>query len=221
MLVLLPILVTYIWRLCAKSSWGIIHIDASARIYIYNYTPYLLFWPALLLGLACSWSVVLSPVIVLFLFLANDDFDLSSTTSSTAGPSSSSPVVLMMRHPSSLDATLTLQPITSSKSWAAMSAEVSWTPWSRGRTSARSCIRSSCWLLMLSIINIISDSEPWQQGRSVRLLLRSIQYVRSQLFVFAFVTASVIAGSFRWGATLRERERGTQRDFAAGSLANR
>ena len=122
MLVLLPILVTYIWRLCAKSSRGIIHIDASARIYIYNYRPYLLFWPALLLGLACSWSVVLSPVIVLFLFLANDDFDLSSTTSSTAGPSSSSPVVLMMRHPSSLDATLTLQPITSSKSWAAMSA---------------------------------------------------------------------------------------------------
>ena len=97
-----------------QSSWGIIHIDASARIYIYNYTPYLLFWPALLLGLACSWSVVLSPVIVLFLFLANDDFDLSSTTSSTAGPSSSSPVVLMMRHPSSLDAPLTLQPITSS-----------------------------------------------------------------------------------------------------------
>ena len=110
---------SHIWRLIMYvyqlgNRRGGLYIDASAS----NYTPYLLFWPALLLGFA-SCSVRLSPVVVvvLFLFLTND----LSSTSSCAGPSPV-PVLMMMRHPSSLDATLTLQPITSSKSWAAMSA---------------------------------------------------------------------------------------------------
>lgn len=127
---------------------------------------HLLFWPTTLLCLACS--SVFSPLLVTrqLLFLTND---LSSTGSADDPP----PAPVLMRHPSSVETTPMLQPITSSKSWTAISAaEVpSMTPWSSGRTSAWSCIRTSCCLLMASII-----SQPWPQGGSMtRLLLRSIR----------------------------------------------